>query len=114
MIKAPLAALFPKLFPHGSLDGSGRYSRRPRSHLVQRLPLPASFDDRGRLVHTPSPALTGLSTNTTFGLRRGDVPLGQIGKTTHVDVQYDYNIDYPEDCSVGCQRSTSIPNLNGR
>ena len=108
MLKAPLATIFPKLFPRGSYreysDGS---DRRPRCPSLPHHTSAAAYNGWGRYIEKkPSQTSVRMSGNTVTGttppgkyssnnssnpafcMNGSDVPLGQIAKTTHVNVQY--------------------------
>ncbi|KAF6222086.1 hypothetical protein HO133_001172 [Letharia lupina] len=108
MLKSPLTALFPRLFPRGSADdySNGSNAARRRGATTQdRTSPPAAYDGWGRLeskkpsqrtrmstMISTAPARKGSSLGSssedTFRTDSQDVPMGNISKTTHVDVQY--------------------------
>ena len=136
MLKTPLAALFPKLFPRGSYreysEGSGTPHHLQRPSLPRHSPASAAsaYDGWGRLIDKkPSAATTRMSGNTMIGsippgkcsrnnssngdfaMNGDDIPLGQIAKTTHVNVQYANDSCFPGSSPNDNQHSRSVSNL---
>lgn len=121
MLKGPLAAIFPGLFPRGS-SGSNEYSggsasyRRRAANSGPRNSPAHTYGGWGRLESnrqgamniaspsaekaTPSKASRDNSSDDIFVTPGQDIPMGHITKTTRLDVQYGR-----ENTKPGSQRS---------
>ncbi|KAL9134164.1 MAG: hypothetical protein Q9175_004658 [Cornicularia normoerica] len=108
MLKSPLAALFPRLFPRGSVDeysNTSNAARRRGAASHDRNSPPTAYNGWGRLENKKQSQRSRMSTTISKApARKGssldsssedtcrtdsrDIPMGNISKTTHVDVQY--------------------------
>lgn len=105
MLKSPLAALFPALFPRGSSaargyeSGSGPYHRHsrccktPSRRFSNWNPAKAEQDSESTQGSThigsesPSAGFSVDCKDEIFKIKGEHVPMGLIAKTTHVDVK---------------------------
>ena len=132
MLKTPLATLFPRLFPRGKYangsDGSGSI-RHVHGIAFPRKPTSA-YDDWGKLKETgaypvdtrmsgstiegnmpPGKISRNDSSNGGLGMHGEDVPLGQITKTTHVNIQYGDDRCFPGYNANDNQHSRTVSDL---
>ena len=132
MLKTPLATLFPKLFPRGKYPNGSDGSESAHHTHGPAFPRksPSAYNDWGRLKETePTPVATRMSGSTIEGnmppdkisrndssnggldMHGDDVPLGQITKTTHVNVQYADGRCFPGYNVNDNQHSRTVSNL---
>ena len=124
MLKAPLAAMFPSLFPRGSSSpeyssGSGPYfrhtphSRNGWSHTRSGK---ASESTSGENLKS-SQGSAGVDGQDTGGMEGANMQMGLITKTTHVDVKFNgrdrSNASSPRRTSSTYPRTLSEAHLAG-